>query len=1236
MSTVAKSSSAYADCDEYIEYQIQVARHRIRWTDLLTAALLAAVLLLGYVLVFTILDHWVIVGGFTPWTRAIMLSVVGLISGGILWQYVIRPWSRRIHPLYAARMLDAADADMDGALLSLIDLNSSGTRPAPEAVRRVMEKRAALRLAEVNMDEAIDRRWLMNLGFLLFGLVLATCLYAVFSPKAINLLRPLSLTNSAVATRTRILKVQPGHATIAAGEQLPIQVDIGGQIPEEVQVVFTTVDNTYVDQPSTMQPTENEGRFQTLMTGEGERGLRQSFSYHVVAGDASSETFQVIVNQPPSANVTHVAYDYPDYMRLPDHQSQNGNLVVWEGTQVTLTAEANVPLQTAVLKFSDTASFETPAEEVPLTVDGTSVTGQVTLELREDQTSPKFYRIEVADQEGHTDPQPTVYAVNVRPDRAPVVKLIDPIRDLRVPANAIQPLLIQAEDPDFLLRSVKLHYDVNGESRTPELLFDATRSGPQKTWLGTWEFDLGNLELKEGDVVNYYITARDNRPPLGSQSRTAALKLMVEQAISPEKVQERLQQDKQLQQQELRHEAQDPARENAPESEGEGPDPADKETAQSGPSDDKQRSDSGKSETGKDESQVSGKQSDSPEHGSKDGHAQSSQTSNATDGSPEDSTSPGKESSEADGTAKSGSSGSKSDDQSDQSGGIQSANDKSHPAKDESPNEGSQSNDSERPGPPTDDEVIQKLLDRYEDKLEEPSGNNMENESGTKDAATDSQPDNASNAVMDPNAPAKSSPESAAGPSEPDPTQPKNEDSSSQSVSDSATDPGRSNSSAKDDASKSKDSDAEKMPTGGDSEQSGGDEEKSETATESTTQEMSDSNQTASNEGDQKDTASPEQDGAENANSTVEDAQKKNSQENQQDGQQGQQAGQQGQQAGQGGQQGQQAGQQGQQGGQQGQQAGQQGQQAGQQGQQGRQQGQQAGQQGQQGRQQGQQGRQQGQQAGQQGQQAGQQGQQGRPASRTASRTNRAGKVPARAVVNRDLVQIDRGRTDNKAQHSRTAGAVRWFGIGPASRTTGPASRTTKPQQAGQQGQQAGQQGQQGGQGSGKGGGQPGPGGNRQGQNGQPAQNSGSGGSGSAPPVADQPNVEAAAKAADMVLKRLQKDLDRGQVDQGLLDELGWTEQELKDFQQRMQQQLEAMKKAPADPSADQLQRQRVEELLKSLDVQSGSGDRIGRRDRDVEQQDTTSRKSNPPSQYKDWLELYQRSLSKGHPQSGP
>ena len=151
VATVSENAQhGYADADEFIQYQLEQARSRIKATDLLTATVLSGLLLVGYVLTFTLLDHWVIDGGFSAGTRAAMLIAILTLCGGILFRYVLRPWFRTIHPLYAARMLDRSSQGLEGSLLALVDLQSGG-RKNDSAIQRTLEKRAAVKLAEIGV-----------------------------------------------------------------------------------------------------------------------------------------------------------------------------------------------------------------------------------------------------------------------------------------------------------------------------------------------------------------------------------------------------------------------------------------------------------------------------------------------------------------------------------------------------------------------------------------------------------------------------------------------------------------------------------------------------------------------------------------------------------------------------------------------------------------------------------------------------------------------------------------------------------------------------------------------------------------------------------------------------------------------------------------------------------------------------------------------------------------------------
>ncbi|MCA9061023.1 MAG: hypothetical protein KDA85_21070, partial [Planctomycetaceae bacterium] len=316
MATVSEQlDSSFAECDEFIDFQVETARERIRWTDVLTASVVTGLLLISYVLLFTVLDHWVIAGGFNPWVRAAGLILVLAATGAIAFRFVLRPMMQQIHPLFAARALDQGKTGLDGSLLAVVDLQAAGRKVRPE-IYRSLEKRAAVRLAHLNVDEVIDRRFLTRMSVILLVLVTITCLYAVFSPKKISLLRPLSFAQASVATQTVIHGVQPGTVTVPAGQQVEIIADLGGVIPDRVVVEYTTADQQYVDAELVMEPTDQAGRFRVVMMGTANRGVRQETTYRVKAGDTESDQFRLSVNQPPTANVTAIHYTYPPYTGL--------------------------------------------------------------------------------------------------------------------------------------------------------------------------------------------------------------------------------------------------------------------------------------------------------------------------------------------------------------------------------------------------------------------------------------------------------------------------------------------------------------------------------------------------------------------------------------------------------------------------------------------------------------------------------------------------------------------------------------------------------------------------------------------------------------------------------------------------------------------------------------------------------------------------------------------------------
>ena len=523
----------------------------------MTAGVGVALLVLSYLLVFTILDHWVVPGGFGELARGLMLGVIALLAAGWIAWKVVRPYSKDVTGIFAALTLENARPELKSALLNFVDLRRSGRQPV-KSIASAMEKQAAVGLSQVDTDRAVDRTTLMRLSYALLAVVILCCLYAVFSPKSISFLRPLTLANAAVATQVEFVEIKPGNVEVLAGSSLDVSVEIRGELSGEVALLYSTHDRQFVDEPITLRSVPNEElttlqQFRATITGDNGRGILQDMTYRIVAGDASSDTYRITVLQPPTAVVDGVEYEFPEYMKLANREEPGGHIDAWERTQVTVHATANVPLAGAELVLLDD-DHAPRGVELPMRIagGGLQLTGKWRLQAWEDKTYPKFYRIQCRNKAGESDPDPAIYTLTIRPDLPPVVRLLSPKLDrIQMPANGIVPLLVDAQDPDFELRSLILRMSINGQpaARTETIYYDEGGKA-QQSFRGIHEFDLSRLALRTGDLVEIHVEARDNNPG-GAVSRSKPREIEIVDPVPREQAKEQAQAERREQQEQL-------------------------------------------------------------------------------------------------------------------------------------------------------------------------------------------------------------------------------------------------------------------------------------------------------------------------------------------------------------------------------------------------------------------------------------------------------------------------------------------------------------------------------------------------------------------------------------------------------------------------------------------------------------------------------------------------------------
>ncbi len=548
--TIEPSGGKYVDFAEYVEYQLGKARQQIRTTDVLYASTIALAAIVAYILVFVIFDQWIVTGGLPAIVRWVGLAA--LIGGLGAWfsRRILVPLMRQVGSLFAAKEVEASEPGLRSNLLNWVDLQAAG-RPVDPAVLLAIERQAAVQLQKINVADAIDHRPLVKSGYALLAIVVLFCIYLVSSPKRIgpSLWRVFPLVDAAPATRTEILSVTPGDTQVLAGQPLEVRVELGGKIPQQVRLRFSTADKKYRDEPVLMQPDGEAGtRFRGVLTGESGKGLLQELEYRIEAGDALSSRYHVTIDQPPSAKITQVVLTPPAYTKLPAETVTSGNFSGLEGSRVELSATVNMPVKLAKIQFLEEANGQPTGEEIPVSVaQGTNLTAMWNLAFREDGTYPQFYRMHVTTEAGRTDPAPSVHQLTIRRDQPPEVVLLSPERDLEAPTNGIIPLLVQARDPDFELGPITLVVDRDGKVLLREVLSEGKRPAVELQH----EWKLEPLKLEPGAEVTFWIDAQDNRQPRRNRKQTPPLRLKIIAPADPQAVQEQLEEEKARQQQQL-------------------------------------------------------------------------------------------------------------------------------------------------------------------------------------------------------------------------------------------------------------------------------------------------------------------------------------------------------------------------------------------------------------------------------------------------------------------------------------------------------------------------------------------------------------------------------------------------------------------------------------------------------------------------------------------------------------
>lgn len=525
--------------------QVEMARRRIAMVELTWRILVLVAGAIFFAILAAVFDQWIFPKGMPNAIRWSLWAV--FVAASLAWAIIsVGPYLiRRIHPVFAAYVVEQAVPSLKHGLISFLTLRNAKDQfqadPIRKNVFRGLEATTANTVAKVPVEAVVDRSQIIRAGYVLIVLVALFCLYIVFSPKDpfrsfARALFPWSRLSP--PTRVRIDDVRPGTKGIIEGERVVVSANVRGlRNGEEVKVLYSTADGQAVNQLIPMSRDRENG---DLFACELSQSFQQETVYRILAGDASTEEYRLHVVIPLRLRIRSIEYLFPRYTGLAPRVTEDlGDIRAVEGTQIKMTVESDVPLSSAEMVME-----KAQIVSVPMVVKNQEAFARTTLRLskpegRERELGTYFIRGESAD--GRPSVDPVKYTIEIIPDQPPQGTWLEPSQEeVGVPVDGTLALRIQAQDPDFGLRQVALEIEAGGSKLVKQLLLDKPAGESHSgEFLGEYLLVPKSLNLAVGDVAICRVTLVDNREPTPNRTELPVRRIRIVDQNTPATSQDR-------------------------------------------------------------------------------------------------------------------------------------------------------------------------------------------------------------------------------------------------------------------------------------------------------------------------------------------------------------------------------------------------------------------------------------------------------------------------------------------------------------------------------------------------------------------------------------------------------------------------------------------------------------------------------------------------------------------------
>jgi 3-methyladenine DNA glycosylase Tag len=425
-----------------------------------------------------------------PWLLGV--AIIAALGAGLL------EW-RRLTEARLARLLEQSDATLGNRLINAVQLAEESSASGTEEFFRREAVALGCQSAKNLVPWPVVRGGIKRAGGFFGSTLLAWIALMLLNSDLVQTVLPRLFDphgDHPPYSRLRI-EVKADKSEVLYGGQIEVRAVTHGMPTDKLWLVAKSGTN---ETRAIMFLAPDKSFFQTLVN------LRERTEYFVTDGTARSRKFFVGIRFTPQITMVEVAETFPEYTGKP---ARTGKLSdepqsLPEGTRVAFRVASNRPLKSGALTLTPVLGGKTNFVTLLPETQNTVVTGAFVL------SEPVVFDLSVRDVTDLDSLETKRGRFNILPDRPPKIFMLEPGRDAVATPDIRVPVRVRAED-DYAVSRVAWLRSLNSSFERPLEMKLALRRGPQSVE-ASGAFNLDELGVRPGDLIEYYFEAADNYP----------------------------------------------------------------------------------------------------------------------------------------------------------------------------------------------------------------------------------------------------------------------------------------------------------------------------------------------------------------------------------------------------------------------------------------------------------------------------------------------------------------------------------------------------------------------------------------------------------------------------------------------------------------------------------------------------------------------------------------------------